>query len=271
MRKEHFYIFHIGRTAYFILLICVVTAFLYCRFMWKEYYHAEYALSLAMIGKVIVVDAGHGGIDPGVVGSDTLEKDINLAISRQLAEILRQGGATVIMTREDDSAYSRSKRKDLATRIELVEKNDPDLFVSIHSNSYPRIRDLCGAQVFYKSGREDSQMLAEYIQQAITDQLQNSDRKALVHKDSLLLDSISSPAVLVEVGFLSNPKEEELLKDNIYQWQMAEAIYRGIVQYFMKEEIPSPKDSANQISSISYTGEKAGLGAMLQGFLRSVF
>ena len=240
MRKSHFYVINMGRAAYFLILLVAVTALLYGRFVWKDYYETQNAISWAMIGKVLVIDAGHGGIDPGVVGqADTEEKDINLAIASQLGEILRQSGATVIMTRENDDALARSKREDLSLRIDLVEKNNPSLFISIHGNSYPRMRSLCGAQTFYKKGQDEGKRLAESIQAAIMTQLENTDRKALPHNDSYLLDNIRVPAVIVEVGFLSNPEEEKILNDSVYQWQMAEAIYRGIVDYYTADDSDS--------------------------------
>ncbi|MGI6067021.1 MAG: N-acetylmuramoyl-L-alanine amidase, partial [Bacillota bacterium] len=94
------------------------------------------ALSWTVANKVIVVDAGHGGIDPGAVGpSGVLEKDVNLAVSKKLALFLSQAGAVVIMTREDDTCYSQRKREDLNARIALAEKNKADIFLSIQGNA----------------------------------------------------------------------------------------------------------------------------------------
>ena len=107
------------------------------------------ALALALLGKTIVIDAGHGGFDPGAVGvSGLLEKDVNLAISQRVAALLRQVGATVVETRTEDEALAETKRADMYRRVEIAEECGAELFITIQANSIPQ-QQYRGAQVFY--------------------------------------------------------------------------------------------------------------------------
>ena len=189
------------------------------------------ALAPALFGTELVIDAGHGGSDPGMVGRDVLEKDVNLEVARKLAEYCRGAGAGVALTREDDRELAGSKREDLAARAALAEEQGAAVFISLHCNSFvsdPRQR---GAQVFYAAGNDGGQRLAACLQQSLSRELGNTERSALPHADSYLLRQISGPAVIVELGFLSNTEEEELLADPTYQWQLAWALFRGLAEY----------------------------------------
>jgi N-acetylmuramoyl-L-alanine amidase len=194
------------------------------------------ALSWAVANKVVVVDAGHGGIDPGAVGpSGVLEKDVNLAISKKLALILSQAGAVVIMTREDDTCYSQRKREDLNARIALAEKNQADIFLSIQGNAIQSSR-WTGAQTFYHPKSKPSKELAVAIQDELGRILKNTKRKARPHTEAYILKQLNCPTVVVEVGFMSNPVEERLLNDSFYQNKVAWSVYAGVVKYFSKEK-----------------------------------
>lgn len=124
-------------------------------------------ISWSIANKIIVVDAGHGGIDPGAVGpSGVLEKDINLAVAKRLCQYLSQGGAMVIMTREDDHSFSNKKKADLDARIALAEKHKADIFVSIQGNAIQSTR-WSGAQTFYHPRSEEGKRLALSVQQEL--------------------------------------------------------------------------------------------------------
>jgi N-acetylmuramoyl-L-alanine amidase len=196
-------------------------------------------MSWALAGKIIVIDPGHGGYDPGKVGvSGVLEKDINLAIAKKLAQIVRGSGATVVLTREQDvdlvtEGEGTKKKRDLDNRLKIVEDVGADLYVGIQANALGT--RWTGAQTFYMENNVDGRNLALSIQGEIRRQLKNTDRKALRLKEetSYILRNLNHlPAVLVEVGFLSNKEEEKLLNDPVYQEKMAMAIYSGIVKYF---------------------------------------
>lgn len=209
----------------FVILICVCTGLLFVP-----------ALSIgadAGNGKTIVIDAGHGGIDGGVVGvnTGTKESDINLTVARKLKNYLVQGGYDVIMTRvNSDGLYGlaakNKKRKDMETRKEKILAAAPDLVVSIHQNYYPRA-DVRGAQVFYAAGSETSQRIAGVMQGYLNTGLEASSRTEAVG-DYYILQCTEFPSVLVECGFLSNPADEKLLVSAAYQDRIAYTIFTGI-------------------------------------------
>ncbi len=191
---------------------------------------------------VVVIDAGHGGVDPGKVGvNNALEKEINLSIAKRLKNLLEQNGITVVMTREEDkdlaseNAKSR-KNEDLRARVQLIANISPIAVVSIHQNSYPE-EDVAGAQVFYYSSSEDGKLLGNMIQEQLKTEINDGNHRiAKANKDYYILKRSSSPAVIVECGFLSNYKEAELLATEEYQEKLAFAIHLGILQYIKTKE-----------------------------------
>lgn len=196
------------------------------------------------LGKVVVIDPGHGSPDGGATGhSGTLEKDINLAIAKKLGSYLQQGGAHVIYTREDDNAVTDNlnakikeiKRADLSNRKNLKNNSGADLFISIHMNKFEQSK-YKGAQVFYPVNSPESKKLAETIQQSITEFADNTNyREAKDSKnDIFILNDSKIPSVLVECGFLSNPEEESKLMSQEYQSEIAYAIFGGISRYLIR-------------------------------------
>ncbi|MDN5343954.1 MAG: N-acetylmuramoyl-L-alanine amidase [Clostridia bacterium] len=199
---------------------------------WKEE-EAIQALSWAVANQVVVVDPGHGGIDSGATGpGGTPEDRVNLAISQRLAEFLTRGGARVFLTRQDENVQEGESGDDLVERVRLAKRVGADLFISIHCNAFDgRER---GAQLFYDQKSTEGKKLAEAIQAEIRRRLANTDRVPL-SIDALVLRAQKIPAVIVEVGFISNPQEEKLLADDGYQRQMAFAIYAGLVNYLAEK------------------------------------
>ncbi len=182
--------------------------------------------------RVIVVDAGHGGFDPGAVGvTGVLEKDIALDVSQKLTSLLEMSGAKVVCTRTGDEALGNNKKEDIRKRAEMAVDSGCDIFLSIQANSIPNAK-LRGAQVFYHPNSQEGYRLADNVQNEIIRVLKNTKRQALPIKDVFLLKNLAMPAVVVEVGFLSNAEEEALLKDADYQNRMAWSVYSGIVNYF---------------------------------------
>lgn len=189
----------------------------------------------------IIVDAGHGGFDGGAVAGDgTLEKDINLKIAAKLSCVLQSFGAEVVMTREgdggleapEDETIRQKKVTDMRRRLQIMQDNGDAVFVSIHLNKYSTAGPK-GTQVFYSVNREESQILAEFIQQRAKTLLQPENHRVIKKgtADTLLLHKAEIPAVIVECGFLSNPQELEMLKTDEYQTKMAVAIATGILDY----------------------------------------
>ena len=187
----------------------------------------------ALSGRVILVDAGHGGTDGGARAKDsgTWEKEINLQVAKALKAQLEAGGARVIMTREQDMQYSGNKRADLTARLDLARNGGADLVISIHMNEY-RSRRESGPQVFYRAGQEQSRLLAGAVQAALIRELRPARERSALAGDYFIL-SLDLPSVLVECGFLSNPDEEALLLTNAYQEQIARAIRDGIAEYLL--------------------------------------
>lgn len=185
----------------------------------------------------VVIDAGHGGVDPGKVGvSGVLEKEINLSVARKLQERLEADGFCVVMTRTDDNGlYSETatnkKREDMTARVRLISEAKPELVVSIHQNSFPDA-SCKGAQVFYYKDSEESKRLAELLQKKFPEVLADGNtRQAKANADYYLLKKTACPIVIAECGFLSCPEEERLLSTPEYQEKVADVLYQGIKQY----------------------------------------
>ncbi len=175
---------------------------------------------------VIVIDSGHGGMDPGKVGVlGTPEKEINLKIAFKVKDKLEKKNYQVVMTRNEDIKMG------LKERVELIEEQIPELAVSIHQNSFTNSR-VKGAQVFYYKGSENGKKAAELLQESIKATIDDdNERLAKANKDYYMLRNTSVPFAIVECGFLSNSEEEQLLTDDGYQEKMAEAIVIGIEKY----------------------------------------
>lgn len=185
----------------------------------------------------IVIDAGHGGIDPGKVGiNNALEKDVNLEIALKLEKKLKEKEIDVVMTRTDDSGlYSESstnkKVEDMQERCKLISEAEPVFTVSIHQNSYIT-EDIKGAQVFYYGQSEVGKELAETIQASLIEMVDPDNRRtAKANESYYLLKKTTSPTVIVECGFLSNSEEAALLVTSEYQDTIVDAIYQGILNY----------------------------------------
>lgn len=201
--------------------------------------------SLPLSGQVIVLDPGHGGPDGGAVGSDnTLEKDIALDVTKLLRDYLQQSGALVYLTREEDrdlaaegtEGLARRKAEDLRNRLEFIKDKEADFFISVHLNALSS-KQWRGAQSFYYPSLEKSENLAKFIQSEIIRNLENTKRDALAINGMYLLKHAEIPGALVELGFLSNANERELLKTKNYQIKIAASMYEGILRYATGEEI----------------------------------
>jgi len=184
-------------------------------------------------GKTIVLDAGHGGFDPGAVSErGTKEAEINLFIAQKLQKLLETRGAAVVMTRTEQKALASTKREDMRKRIEVLRESNADIAISIHLNKFKQPQYF-GAQTFYMSGSYEGEKLAQNIQRQLIQVLGRGNRREIKPvKDFLILKAVSLPTVLVECGFLSNPDEEQLLLTDQYQELVAWAILLGILDYF---------------------------------------
>ncbi|MGO1712294.1 MAG: N-acetylmuramoyl-L-alanine amidase CwlD, partial [Senegalia sp. (in: firmicutes)] len=182
--------------------------------------------SSPVMDKIIVLDAGHGGFDPGAIGnSDKKEDDINLEITLKLRRLIEQGGGIAVLTRDIDKGldteksktYRQKKNEDLRNRKILINGSSPDVFISVHLNSFPQ-KKYYGAQTFYKKGSDESEELAKTIQKELKRILDKNNERVPQERDTIyLIREAEAPSVLVECGFLSNPNEEKLLSNEEYQ------------------------------------------------------
>jgi N-acetylmuramoyl-L-alanine amidase len=191
-----------------------------------------------LTGKVILVDAGHGGIDSGANRPGILEKDINLAVALQLKEILNGYGAKVVLSRDIDIELSElcdnekvkgRYRRDLAARIEMVEESDADVFVSIHANASPHSKRR-GVEAYYYDKSENGKILANAIQSEVIKITPAATKAA--PGDFFVLKRNKIPAALIEIGYITNPEERTLLQSSEHQQKLAESIAKGIQNYY---------------------------------------
>ena len=191
--------------------------------------------------KIILIDAGHGGMDGGTSSKNgTLEKEINLSIAIKIKETLQKSGYEVVMTREEDtgpnlkSGTIRAKYiEDLKNRCDLKKSSNCDMLISIHLNYFEQSK-YYGAQVWY-SNYKDSVTLGSVIQKNFkTDLDPNNKRvpKAAKNSYKLLRENDTMPSVIVECGFLSNNEEEQKLKSGEYQEKIADSINKSVDEFF---------------------------------------
>ena len=181
----------------------------------------------------VVLDAGHGGGDPGKVGINKAEeKDINLKIAKKVKKLLEKKGIKVIMTREEDTMLAKSKNgsqkvQDMKERVKLINDTSPEFAVSIHQNSYHE-ESIHGAQVFYYKHSAQGEQFAAIMQKSLLTVDKENRRQAKADDTYYLLKKTEVPTIIVECGFLSNQEEAEKLVTDEYQQQIAEAIVKGI-------------------------------------------
>ncbi len=222
-----------------MLAVTVLAILIYGGFK-LVYPEPHQVMSWVVAHQVIVIDAGHGGRDPGAVGpGGTLEKDVTLAIAKRLELILRQAGAQVIMIRSEDKDFSGTgktgtlKREDLLKRLETVKNSNPDLYLNIQANSFGT--RWTGAQVFYDPRLKENERLAKCIQRKFRERFTNNKREAK-ELETFMLRNVEVPGVMIEVGFISNPQEEKLLNDPVYQDKIAWTIFMGVAGYLAGEK-----------------------------------
>lgn len=186
-----------------------------------------------LMGKVIVLDAGHGGKDRGTSANGIYESDINLAIVLKLRDELIKQGVDVILTRDGDYDLSspnvdRRKKSDFDNRIKLINSSDADMYISIHMN-YLTQPEYYGGQVFYTDGNEK---LANVMQQSFVDNLKSPREEKKLIDTIYMFKQLKVPGVLIECGFLSNKNERYLLNNSDYQDKIVQTIIKGLIKYY---------------------------------------
>ena len=191
---------------------------------------------LPLSGKIIIVDPGHGGKDPGTVSNGIYESDINLKISKYLEYYLTINGASVILTRNGNydlsspNIYNR-KRSDFDNRIKIINHSNADLYLSIHLN-YLRDSSYYGPQVFYNKKQDNNEELAKVIQENLNSKTNTKREIKKIPDRTYMYNKLNPPGVLIECGFLSNYQEREKLKSDKYQKKIAQYITEAIIKFY---------------------------------------
>ena len=220
-----------------LLLIC------YCRVtagLTYESHISQSASATVEQKKIIVIDPGHGGEDGGAIGTNgTLEKELNLIIAGDLSDLFRFAGYEVIPTRTEDvmlydkrvNYNGRKKILDLAARLEIAKTSMPDIFVGIHMNAFPQSK-YSGLTVYYSDNISESRTAAEALQHDVVSLLQPQNNREIKPGNNLyLLDRATYPAILVECGFLSNPRECELLSTKEYRQKLIFVLFSSLTSF----------------------------------------
>lgn len=212
--------------------LIIIMFFIFSFSIYKVYANVS---DLPLLGKVIYLDAGHGGVDAGAESINIKEKDINLELVKKLEKVLVGMGASVYLTRNDDYDLSKTtvnrKRSDLANRAKLINESNANLYISIHLNSIPDSR-WRGLQIFYNGINNENKVLADTMNKVISNNLSNV-RDVKKENSYYMYKRINNvPGILIEVGFISNPNDNYILRKDDYQEKLVNNIALGIVEYF---------------------------------------
>ena len=192
-------------------------------------------LDLSLLGRVIYLDAGHGGKDCGAISNNIYEKDINLILVKKLEKELTKKGAIVYLTRDGDYDLANKnvkhrKRSDLSNRAKLINNSDADIYLSIHLNSTTN-STWRGIQIYYDDNNENNLILAKTLNKEF-ESFSKLTRKIKKENNYYMYKQINKPGILIEAGFISNPNDNYLLRDNNYQDKLINVIVKGIENYF---------------------------------------
>lgn len=196
--------------------------------------------SKSLIDFTVVIDAGHGGIDGGVVSpSGVKESTLNLAYSKTLGKAFSNAGFNVVQTRTtEDGLYGLPtngfKLRDMKARKDIVDKAKPNLLISVHMNKFSASYRT-GPQVFYQQGKSDGKTLAESLQKVFNDSTGNAH--SAIAGDYYICRELDCPAVIVECGFLSNSAEAELLQTEQHRSEICNLIFKGVMLYLYEGEL----------------------------------
>ena len=192
--------------------------------------------NLNLLGKIIVLDAGHGGTDSGAKNGKIVEKELNLLLVKKLEKELISRGATVYLTREEDNDLSartsERKRSDLYNRAKYINTIKPNMYISIHLNATTS-SSWKGLQVFYNKNNEENKVIAETITNNLKNNI-NNIREVKEENKYYMYKYIKYPGVLIEAGFISNPDENYLLRQEEYQNKLIILIADAIEKYYQK-------------------------------------
>jgi N-acetylmuramoyl-L-alanine amidase len=178
-------------------------------------------------GKYLIIDPGHGGSDPGAQRKEINEKDLTLGICLKLEKLLERNGLKVLLTRKDDSYIS------LQERVDITNSSQADAFLSVHINSLETNQAITGIETYYQT--QGSKTMAQFIHSELVSGLEANDRRVRQAR-FYVINHTPLPAVLAEVGFISNQTERDKLASDNYQNLVAKCLYRGIIYYLAGKE-----------------------------------
>lgn len=193
-------------------------------------------ITYPLIGKLIIIDPGHGGVDNGASHLNVKEDDINLYISLYLKEDLEKNGAAVILTRDDDYDLSKPnalyrKKSDFDNRIILINNSNADMYLSIHLNYFNQSAYF-GPQVFYTKEIKSNEKIAKRLQEELNKSLNSTRKTKITNNRNYMYSKLNVPGILIECGFLSNSNERRNLQKTDYQKKIAKTITKGIINYY---------------------------------------
>ncbi len=231
----------VGYILFVVLFMAIAVAFILISTYLSGQGGARQTVADTSLLPTIIIDAGHGGEDGGTIGKNGMtEKELNLEIAFLLRDMLASRGYDVLLTRSEDILLydrtvdfkGRKKALDLAARVKIAEERKNCIFISIHMNAFPDEK-YSGLQVYYSTNDEHSALLADEVQTLVKNALQpNNNRKTKPAGENIfLLDRITSPAILIECGFMSNPEECKMLCDEEYRKKLAFIISGAIEKY----------------------------------------
>lgn len=194
----------------------------------------------------VVIDPGHGGFDGGAIGrlTNVREDSLNLIVANKLKDLFEKNGIAVVMTRPDENALGRTKDEDMAKRHSIIDNADADIVISIHMNKFNDTQ-CSGPVTFYHEESEEGKKLAELIQDELNTRLEPPRPRTFRPETYFILRSGGCPCVLVECGFISNEREEQLLQTEEYQGKCAKAIYSG-AKLYLDQVVSGEADAIEQ-------------------------
>jgi len=192
----------------------------------------------SLLGKTIYLDPGHGGRDSGAIYKNIYEKDINLIMSKKIEKYLVSKGATVYLTRESDidlsTTKTNKKRSDLTNRAKKINESNSDIYISIHLN-YISNSKWQGLQIFYNNKNKENEKIATSLTTYLKETSSNI-REPKKENIYYMYKQITTPGVLIELGFLSNPNDRYRLTREEYQEKLAISISNAIEKYFLNNK-----------------------------------
>lgn len=220
-----------GKKVFIVLVILIVCELALATCLCVEQFDKK---PTSIIDFTVVIDAGHGGIDGGVVGiNGEKESTFNLAYALTLGEIFQNGGFNVVYTRTTENGLyglptKGFKSRDMQARKKIIEQANPNLVISVHMNKFSQ-STRSGPQVFYQKGKEDGKILADSLQKVFND-FTGTSRESLAG-DYYMCREIDCPSVIVECGFLSNAVDAANLATEQYKQQICNKIFSGVMLY----------------------------------------